>query len=385
MGMKMIEKTLEINDSFYTFLYLLMCGVEGKPPSSELLREMNMEDVYQISVYHTLSAMTYMVLEKGQDILEGEVFKNWKKEKDKAIRKNILLDRERERIFAFMEEQGIWHMPLKGIILKEMYPAFGMRQMADNDILYDSNFQKPLCIWMKEQGYKVISCGRGNHDVYEKKPVYNYEMHTALYGGEHNPVWITYYENIKEKLIADKKKKYSFHFTDEDFYIYIITHIYKHFAGSGTGIRSLLDVYIYLQAKEAIMNWDYIHEELKKVQVSDFEGKVRHLSQKVFSKELQKLTKKEEELLKYFLYSGTYGTLENHVQHRLDQFETDKKGYIIKRLVPDEEFYKNYVPFVYEHKLSRPFFIIFRLVRGLFRKDRRIMKEIKALKKAESR
>lgn len=385
MGMKMIEKTLEINDSFYTFLYLLMCGVEGKLPSSELLREMNMEDVYQISVYHTLSAMTYMVLEKGQDILEGEIFKNWKKEKDKAIRKNILLDRERERIFAFMEEQGIWHMPLKGIILKEMYPAFGMRQMADNDILYDSNFQKPLCIWMKEQGYKVISCGRGNHDVYEKKPVYNYEMHTALYGGEHNPVWMTYYENIKEKLIADKKKKYSFHFTDEDFYIYIITHIYKHFAGSGTGIRSLLDVYIYLQAKEAIMNWDYINEELKKVQVSDFEGKVRHLSQKVFSKELQKLTKKEEELLKYFLYSGTYGTLENHVQHRLDQFETDKKGYIIKRLVPDEEFYKNYVPFVYQHKWSRPFFIIFRLVRGLFRKDRRIMKEIKALKKAESR
>ena len=385
MGMKMIEKTLEINDSFYTFLYLLMCGVEGKTPSSELLREMNMEDVYQISVYHTLSAMTYMILEKGQDILEGEVFKNWKKEKDKAIRKNILLDRERERIFAFMEEQGIWHMPLKGIILKEMYPAFGMRQMADNDILYDSNFQKPLCIWMKEQGYKVISCGRGNHDVYEKKPVYNYEMHTALYGGKHNPVWITYYENIKEKLIADKKKKYSFHFTDEDFYIYIITHIYKHFAGSGTGIRSLLDVYIYLQAKEAIMNWDYINEELEKVQVSDFEGKVRHLSQKVFSKELQKLTKKEEELLKYFLYSGTYGTLENHVQHRLDQFETDKKGYIIKRLVPDEEFYKNYVPFVYQHKWSRPFFIIFRLVRGLFRKDRRIMKEIKALKKAESR
>ena len=381
----MIEKTLEINDSFYTFLYLLMCGVEGKPPSSELLREMNMEDVYQISVYHTLSAMTYMVLAKGQDILEGEVFKNGKKEKDKAIRKNILLDRERERIFAFMEEQGIWHMPLKGIILKEMYPAFGMRQMADNDILYDSNFQNPLCIWMKEQGYKVISCGRGNHDVYEKKPVYNYEMHTALYGGEHNPVWITYYENIKEKLIADKKKKYSFHFTDEDFYIYIITHIYKHFAGSGTGIRSLLDVYIYLQAKEAIMNWDYINKELEKVQVSDFEGKVRHLSQKVFSKELQKLTKKEEELLKYFLYSGTYGTLENHVQHRLDQFETDKKGYIIKRLVPDEEFYKNYVPFVYQHKWSRPFFIIFRLVRGLFRKDRRIMKEIKALKKAESR
>lgn len=74
MGMKMIEKTLEINDSFYTFLYLLMCGVEGKPPSSELLREMNMEDVYQISVYHTLSAMNLYGLGEGTGYLRRRSF-----------------------------------------------------------------------------------------------------------------------------------------------------------------------------------------------------------------------------------------------------------------------------------------------------------------------
>lgn len=381
----MLEKRLEISSSCYDFLYLLMCGVHREQPISKVLNEMNIEEVYHISVYHALAAMTYMVLESGQNKLEGEVFKNWKKEKDKAIRKNILLDMEREKIFAFMEEREIWHMPLKGILLKEMYPVFGMRQMADNDILYDSNFQKELCIWMKEQGYKVISCGSGNHDVYEKKPVYNYEMHTALYGGEHNLIWVAYYKNIKEKLIADKKKSYSFHFTDEDFYIYMITHTYKHFDGGGTGIRSLLDIYIYLQQKGQQMNWNYIEGELIKLQVGAFEEKLRELSKKVFSKEQYSLTGKEEELLKYFLRSGTYGTLENHVQHRLDKFETDKKGYILKRLVPDEQFYENYVPFVYEHRWSRPFYIIFRLIRGLFRKDKRIMKEIKALKKAESK
>lgn len=381
----MIEKTLGISQPFSDFLYLLMCGVHREQPVSKVINEMNIEEVYRISRYHALAAMTYMVLENGQNKLEGESFKDWKKEKDKSIRKNMLLDVEREKLLTFMENQGIWYMPLKGVILKEMYPAFGMRQMADNDILYDNNFQKELCIWMKRQGYKVISCGIGNHDVYEKKPVYNYEMHTALYGGEHNPIWVEYYKNIKERLIADERKKYSFHFTDEDFYIYMITHIYKHFDGGGTGVRSLLDIYIYLQEKEQKMNWSYIKQELEKLRVEDFEEKVRLLSRKVFSEKLYKLTEKEEELLRYFLCSGTYGTLENHVQRRLDKFETDKKGYIIKRLIPDEEFYKNYVPFVYEHKWSRPFYIIFRLIRGLLRKDRRIIREIKALKKAENR
>lgn len=33
-------------------------------------------------------------------------------------------------------------MPLKGILLKEMYPKIGMLQMADNDILYDKQYRK---------------------------------------------------------------------------------------------------------------------------------------------------------------------------------------------------------------------------------------------------
>lgn len=69
--------------------------------------------------------------------IEAELLTKWKQTRDMAIRKNAMLDLSRESLFAYFEEQGIWYMPLKGSILKDMYPRLGMRQMADNDILID--------------------------------------------------------------------------------------------------------------------------------------------------------------------------------------------------------------------------------------------------------
>lgn len=44
-------------------------------------------------------------------------------------------------------------MPLKGVILKELYPKIGMRQMSDNDILFDETYRKDVVRFMKNKGY----------------------------------------------------------------------------------------------------------------------------------------------------------------------------------------------------------------------------------------
>ncbi len=45
------------------------------------------------------------------------------------------------RRFSSELMHGIWYMPLKGAILHTLYPVSGMREMADNDVLYDSTRQ----------------------------------------------------------------------------------------------------------------------------------------------------------------------------------------------------------------------------------------------------
>ena len=62
--------------------------------------------------------------------------------------------------------------------IKDYYPVSGMRIMADNDILYDKERQDEVLSIMRSLGY---SCKGliGNHDVYYKKPILNFELTEA--------------------------------------------------------------------------------------------------------------------------------------------------------------------------------------------------------------
>ena len=135
------------------------------------------------------------------------------------------------------------YLPLKGIILKDYYPSVGMRQMSDNDILFDADAWERMEKHMISEGYKAEYVGKG-----------------------HDERWVEYYSDIKDRLIPDRTddRCYGYHMSDEDFYIYITSYAYKHYSGSGTGLRTLMDFYAYLNAKGDTFNLDYIRTECKK-------------------------------------------------------------------------------------------------------------------------
>ena len=153
----------------YDMLYLLSCGVNKTKPQQNILEQYKSDDrkrmlLYRFSKHHFVEALTGTVLKQAGVPLPDP----WEKDMAKAVRKVILFDAERARILSFMEQRGIWYLPLKGIILKEFYPSVGMRQMSDNDILFDEAFAEQVREYMVSLGYEVISFGEGNHDVYEK-------------------------------------------------------------------------------------------------------------------------------------------------------------------------------------------------------------------------
>ena len=156
--------------SGYDMLYLVRCGLNEVIPDKHRIEQMDMVHLYKMSKMHSLSALVGMTLESAGISIGDE----WEQEKGKAIRKSILLDTEYKKISGFLEENGIWHMPLKGRILQAFYPKKGMRQMADTDILFDKAYRESVRDYMKEQGYEVEIYGRGIHDSYLKEPFYNF-------------------------------------------------------------------------------------------------------------------------------------------------------------------------------------------------------------------
>jgi hypothetical protein len=385
----------EQNQNSKDMIYLIACVLHGTEPEREKVMQMDLQQLYQVSRFHSLTSLVCMALENTElfQTSSSEMQKKWKDEKNKSIRKNLLLDVERNKLFDWMNQNKIWHMPLKGSLLKEMYPKAGMRQMADNDILFDQAFQYPVKEYMESQGYRVVSVGKGNHDVYEKPPVYNFELHTALFGGEQDSVLIDYYEKVKERLLPDAPGLFGYHFSAEDFYIYLLAHAYKHFAGSGTGLRSLVDVSVYLAAKKDTLDWKYIRTEIETLQLTKFEAMCRKLSEKLFSHPTKnssvELTEEEEQQVSYLIGSGTYGTTLNSVRKKMEQLQSDgtafrqttRLHYYWNRMFPNKVWIQTYAPFCDKHKWFLPFFLLFRVVRGVLFRRKKLVGELRAVRK----
>lgn len=393
--------------------YLIYCALHKRNPEEECIAKMDFALLYKLAYEQSLSAITYMALE-GTDALENSsaaLRETWQQKKDATIRKNILFDNERKNITEKMEKEKIWYMPLKGALLKDLYPHYGMRQMADNDILYDKSCQGKLRTLMESLGYKTDQYNEEFHDVYHKLPIYSFEMHPVLFSKIHEKELYTYYVNIKERLLPDPDKKYSFHFTDEDFYIYMMAHAYKHFIDGGNGLRHFVDTYVYLSKKSSVMDWNYIKRETKKLKIDKFEERCRIISKKLFdfscssdSKSLSshpidmdkfaaKFTKDEWEILFYCIASKTFGTIENKLRKTKVKetgmptfqkitFKTKLK-YCWQRLYFSQELCEEFYPFFAKHRYLKPFLMIYRILHTVFFKPKQLKAEIKNIKNAK--
>ena len=360
-------------------LYLTICVIRGKTPDMQRIEAMDLNQLFEACEKNILTACTAYAL-------ESVGIKNHKftQAKEKAIRKNILMDAERKKILNRLEQEKIWYMPLKGAILKDWYPKLGMRQMSDNDILFDSKYRTKVRDIMLEAGFTCKNFTKGNDDSYSKPPVCNFEMHKTLFASAHVGKLYEYYQNIKTKLIKDENTQYGYHFKPEDFYLYLTAHEYKHFAVGGIGLRSLVDAYIFLKKYSDSMDWDYLNTELKILQIHEYEQKRRNLVDKIFNE--KPLSKEETAMLEYYIFSCAYGNLENKIEHNFERLgKGSKTNYLFKRLFPPMEEIATYWNFFYRHKWLLPILWIYRPIKGLFTKKEKICKEIEILSKSNEK
>ena len=288
-------------------------------------------------------------------------------------------------------ENGIWYMPLKGSILKEWYPKFGMREMADNDILFDATRRQQVRDIFVNRGYSIESYNKGNHDAYEKPPIYNFEMHVALFHEDCSTLQKKY-ENVVDRLVQDEKLPFRYHFTPEDFYVFVVAHAYKHYSHGGTGIRTLADFYVMNRKLGKTLDWEYVESELKGLGILDYERDSRKLSQKLFGNTKtvlrSELTEEENQMFAYYLGATTYGNLFNWTLHRMQEFQPDgeplttktKGKYVISRMFPNMEWCKCYAPVVYKFPVLLPFYWVWRLIYKGITKRKKVTQEIKAIK-----
>ena len=327
----------------------------------------------KLSKHHSLMAFLYQAINNVKANVPSEALNELEHYYLANLRKSVLFDKERNELFASLKEKQIEYLPLKGIIIKNYYLDPYTREFADNDILFDDKGSALIRDYFKSRQYTVELYKKSNHDVYIKKPFFNFEMHRALFfPNEDNAKNVEYFKDYLNN--SPKKDEYEHYLTNENFYIYFLAHSYKHYHVSGCGIRTLIDIYFYLKNND--LDFDYINKELTKLDLLDFSNDIKSLSFKLFDD--QELNDEEIEMLLFLSSSGTYGTLEHSVDKGVK--ENGKFGYMMKRIFPPYSFYKSAYPWAYYSFILIPIAWLCRFFRILFKNPKKATSELKMIK-----
>ncbi len=373
--------------AYKLIIYLISCALAGKKPSVSFIDTSLLGTVQKIAEKHSLSAIVGYSLETV-----GLASPELVEQKNMAIKKIMLLDAERRAILSECDRRGIRYMSLKGVIMKELYPYIGLRQMSDNDILIDEKNRAELKDIMVARGYSVYMFNDGNHDVYLKDPVYNYEIHVSLFGDNFDLKFKDYFSTAFDEAIKDANG-FSYSMTDDYYYIYFKAHEYKHWRGGGTGLRSLVDTYVFLKSRQSLLDEEKIKAEFDKLGMYDYEQKARALSLKIFDPSFaeqnmtrEMLTDDEAYFLDDFLLHGTYGSARKMTENSIEKIreQSGKRGlggakikYVLGRLFPPVESYKTTYPTAYKYRILIPFVVVKRIFAMIFVRPKTSMRTLR--------
>lgn len=184
--------------------------------------------------------------------------------------KSMLIDErqraELKRLTDAFDANGVHYMPVKGILMKELYPKSDMRIMGDADILIKVEQYDRIVPIVEALGYHFVV--ETDHELVWENPGLHLELHKRLIP-DYNRDFVDYYGDCWRlgKAVADHSGWHAM--SDEDHMIYLFTHFAKHYRTGGIGVRHMLDLYIYRNAK-AHMDNQYLFNELKKLGLYDF-------------------------------------------------------------------------------------------------------------------
>lgn len=315
--------------------------------------------LYEFAKFHKLDHLLYTLvgkIEMSED--EKERIRN---SHNLGLMVCAKQDLYAEIIHEELNRREIKHIFLKGSILKNLYPSPDMRQSSDIDILIEPERAKEIKVFMEELGFKTELFGT-DQDVYTLDRMVNIEMHRTLLP-DHSK-WYEETEKMRQRAVL--KDGFEYTLTDEDFYLFMIIHIAKHVSEGGIGIRSILDVWIYLKHCGKKLDMKVIEESLSRTELLKFEINIRNLCYHWFdNKESDAVT---DELATYIFESGWNGREDvQKAIHATSDVKGNKFKYWLKyTFMSPQKLSKTFkilrkfpflVPFVWIYRLFNAFFV----------------------------
>lgn len=262
----------------------------------------NISGLYRLAQRHELAHLIGDALESGAAIAGGF--------QERLIEAHYRSERylhAYEELRTCFEQENVQFIPLKGLVLRELYPEPWMRTSCDMDLLlHPEDMERAAKILEDTLQYRPKAMSA--HDLsFISSDGVRVELHHTLIEG--NPVLEKVWDHCQDNRM------------DEDyFYLYHIAHMAKHFLHGGCGIRPVLDLRL-MEQRGMVCPANL----LEQCGLLTFANAMRRLAAYWFGGEEPDRTVLE--IHEYILRGGVFGTDEN--QHLLGRMPAPDKSRIL--------------------------------------------------------
>ncbi len=297
------------------------------------------------------------------------------------------------QVDEILNKNEIKHIFLKGSILKHLYPKTYYRGMGDIDILIEDQDLKKVHEIFKQNNI-ILKHASDQHDSFlinEQMPI---EIHPKLYK-DFNKKYASLFTN--PWLYAKKIDQYHYRFDSSFEIVYLLYHLAKHLDTSGIGLRSLLDIGIYLNAHQNDIQKEKLLSYLKTADMMKFFTQMVYLNIKYFDfKNLDEflfddlLTDQAyDRIIELFATSGIHGTGSSHnpfsTRIAASQMKNKSKFIVfISILFPNFKSMVGMYPFLRKTPFLLPFLWVFRWLKLLLIRTKSTIKKLFQFKAAKS-
>ena len=225
---------------------LISNAVFSKEIQTEIFPEIksSLSDIYALAKHHDLSHLLFAPLCACGLISQGEeIYTQLEREKLSALFRSIKMESELSAMKKVLSEGQIVHIPLKGSVIRSLYPEAYMRTSCDIDLLIkEEDIDTAIELLQKKLNYTTDG-KRNFHDISLFSPSgVHLELHFSILDDveSHDKVL----RRAFDYAFPTSEGAYTYSLTPEFLLFHLISHAAHHFVLGGAGIKPFIDLYV---------------------------------------------------------------------------------------------------------------------------------------------
>lgn len=357
------------------FMKLFSEYISGDIENVEPMDNETIVEIIEKAWWHKLLPMITVAMIKSGAISQlSEIGNALRNEAAKHIYIQTLKTHRFLDLYRLMIEAGAKPICVKGVICRGFYPDPDFRESSDEDIIVSDKDYIICSEILKKHGFienedkpnetGFVHCQSGlkievHKSLFPEQGVYS-EFNSLL--GDMTELYDSVlYENTK--LLCPSADKH---------FLYLVLHSFKHFVGSGVGIRQICDMAMF--ARNNTINWTEINKKCEQVGATGFLNGVLVVANKYFGLELTEIkaaipsfneNMNVDNFIEDLLEGGIYGTNSADRIHSglitLNQYNVSRNDKKVSTLMPPLKKMKKKYPFLQKYPILLPIAWIMRL------------------------